>query len=140
MDNRMTPEAMDDYLRTIEHLMQTAKWARPVLYDIPHPSVLDAKARQRLTDLLTLYRETIGKHTLGYALVTPSATVRGILTAIFWISPPPYRHKVFGNTRAAFEWLGPLAPKVDTQKAYVLYEGLKARMLPKLDAAQARSA
>ena len=41
-------------------------------------------------------------HALG--VVVPSPTVRGVLTAIFWIEPPPVPHKIFGTTGEATTW------------------------------------
>jgi hypothetical protein len=35
--------------------------------------------------------------------------VRGVLTAIFWIEPPPVTHRIFATVSEAKSWAGKLA-------------------------------
>jgi hypothetical protein len=64
----------------------------------------DAKARR-----VTAEHETLAQHHLrlfncGTAFVIPSTFVRGVLTAIFWLSPPQYPHDVFSTLDPARDW------------------------------------
>ncbi len=133
MDDRVTPRSLDEYFRVVESLMQTATWGRPVLYEVQSPGAFDAAARRRLSNLLNQYRSTVAKNTLAYSLVTPSATVRGILTAVFWVSPPPYPHKICGTVKEAFEWFATKVPALDPKTAYLNYVETKTRLLGRLD-------
>lgn len=51
-------------------------------------------------------RDTDGTRRLlkGVALVTASPLIAGVLTAINWITPPPYPQKVFSSLAAAEAW------------------------------------
>ncbi|MFW2388245.1 MAG: hypothetical protein ACN4G0_07910, partial [Polyangiales bacterium] len=40
----------------------------------------------------------------GSALVVPRAWLRGLVTAVFWISPPKFPHQAFARRTDALEW------------------------------------
>ena len=40
----------------------------------------------------------------GSALIVPSGWVRGLVTAVFWISPPKFPHQAFATRTDALEW------------------------------------
>ncbi len=40
----------------------------------------------------------------GSAFVAKSTLTRGLVTAVFWMTPPPYPYKVFDDERAARAW------------------------------------
>ena len=40
----------------------------------------------------------------GSALIVPSPWLRGLVTAVFWISPPKFRHQAFAKRTDALEW------------------------------------
>lgn len=42
---------------------------------------------------------------VGNAYVEPSAIGRGVLTAVYWVSPPPYPYKIFSTHAEATTWL-----------------------------------
>ena len=42
---------------------------------------------------------------LAAAYVVDSRAVRGIITAIFWMVPPPYPYKVFAKVGDAIDWV-----------------------------------
>ncbi len=132
MDERMTEASFDQYLVVIEELMRTASMPRPVLYEVTAPSVMNASARRRLSNLLNKYRTNIGKNTIAYALVTPSTAVRGVLTALFWVSPPPYPYKVCATTREAFEWLAGRTPELDSMGTDSRYATRRAQLMSRL--------
>lgn len=131
MDERLTPGSLSAYLDLIEELMRTATTARSCLYQVLAPSAFDARARSRLAGLFNKYKAGISKNTLGFALVTPSAPVRGILTALHWISPPPYPDKVFSDLPSAGRWLVQWQPGLQPDVLLTRFELLKARHLAK---------
>ena len=40
----------------------------------------------------------------GSALIVPSGWLRGLVTAVFWISPPKFPHQAFATRTDALEW------------------------------------
>ncbi|MEN9581926.1 MAG: hypothetical protein RJA70_4935, partial [Pseudomonadota bacterium] len=44
------------------------------------------------------------KWNAGSALVVPSAIARGIVTAVFWMTPPKFPHQAFAHRADALEW------------------------------------
>jgi len=40
----------------------------------------------------------------GSALIVPRAWLRGLVTAVFWISPPKFPHQAFAKRTDALEW------------------------------------
>jgi hypothetical protein len=40
----------------------------------------------------------------GSALVVPSAWLRGLVTAVFWLSPPKFPNQAFAKRSDALEW------------------------------------
>ncbi len=131
MDKRLTPESFADYLVVLEHTMKIAHSVRPVLYEVRHPA-LDPASRRKISALLNEYRDSARRYTLAYALVTPSPTVRGILTALFWMSPPPYPNKVFGTTEKAVGWLSSRVPTLNAERALERYQLARTRLLTRL--------
>lgn len=40
----------------------------------------------------------------GSALIVPSPWLRGLVTAVFWVSPPKFPHQAFAKRTDALEW------------------------------------
>lgn len=105
---------------------------RGVLYDVPRPGVMTATRRASIAKILNEYRETLAEVTAGYALVTPSPVVRGVLAAIFWIAPPPYAHRIVRTVGQGFEFLHERLPSLDAARMAREYESLKSELLRRM--------
>ena len=81
-----------------------------VLYHLPGVNTADAKRRKEAADFLDSRREDLRASTAAYALATPSPIVRGVLRAIYWLSPPPYPYAIVATPR---EGLAYIATKLD---------------------------
>jgi hypothetical protein len=55
--------------------------------------------RSRINRVLAKHLEKRRKTTSVWVLCTPSAATRGVVTALFWLSPPPYDYR----TRATID-------------------------------------
>lgn len=56
-------------------------------------------------------------HMACRAYITPNDTVRGVLTAVFWQSPPDYPHAIFDNTADARIWAREHTLALDVQES-----------------------
>lgn len=78
----------------------------------PGVAVLDATGsgstpatqRKMQADWLRRNREMLRRNSLGTAFVIPSAAIRGVLTAILWISPLPSPHIVVSTYDEGERW------------------------------------
>lgn len=68
--------------------------------DNPTPAL-----RKRVTEHLANMRGPAKDVIVCNAHVVSSTTMRGILTAIYWVSPPPFLTKVFTDLFQAEEWV-----------------------------------
>lgn len=132
MDQRMNAAGVEGYLTLIEERIKAPRQPRPVLYEVKDPHALTSDFRRRTSELLNRNRQSIAQVTQGFALVTTSPATRGILTAILWLSPPPYPHKLCSTTRTGFQWLATCASAMDPGRVHARYEELKGRLLPDL--------
>ena len=86
------------------------KWAAQVRY--PFAWVIDLS---NVTKAPATQRKTLGEHlksleafserwNAGSALITRSSWLRGLVTAVFWISPPKYPTELFSEPEQAVRW------------------------------------
>ncbi len=73
----------------------------------PPPS---AKQRKAIANLYREHVELVKRNWMGTAVITSSSLVKGAITALNWLMPPPHPVKVHSNyedgERWAFEQLG----------------------------------
>jgi hypothetical protein len=77
-----------------------------------YAAVLDARGadqmsaahRRRVAQWLTEHREELRRYHVALAFVSSSALIRGVLTAIYWLHPPPYPYKMFASLDEAKTW------------------------------------
>lgn len=66
--------------------------------------IVDAKVRQVTASHEERTKLHKARFNQGSAFVIKSPMARGIVTAIFWIAPPVYRHEVVSNFESARAW------------------------------------
>ncbi|MBZ0120662.1 MAG: hypothetical protein K8H88_26955 [Sandaracinaceae bacterium] len=59
-----------------------------------------AHAAKRLAEIYP----AVGHNVAGAAHVIGSALVRGILTAVYWLAPPPFETTIVATRQQAIEW------------------------------------
>jgi len=102
------PEASDEELAAFVRARE--EWATrahyPVAWVVQLSNLTKANAKQRRTFAEHLKR--FERHDVqwngGSALIVPSAWLRGLVTAVFWISPPKFPHQAFAERSDALEW------------------------------------
>ncbi len=98
---RVFCDVLEKFWRDVDGPVGTVFDCRPVTAATASQRKLFADLQQRLEPVFR------GKM-LGAAFLIDSALVRGLLTAIFWLRPPVYRHIVASNEIEARAWLGQL--------------------------------
>ncbi len=89
-------------------------WTRKYIVCVgrPYAMVLDATEaapvspgqRKILSDHMAQTRPFSSKYCAGVAMVFDSTVMRGVMTAVLWMSAPEYPTKVFANTLDATLW------------------------------------
>jgi hypothetical protein len=135
VDQRITPESFKRHLSALandidEWPVQTG--LRGVLYESPAPAAMSADQRRQLADVLDARKAKLQSITAGYVMVTPSAVVRGILTAVFWIAPPPYPYRVVATPDEGFQWLATQCPWLDVTRSVERYLHLRSELLGRM--------
>lgn len=63
-----------------------------------------AMNRQRAIQYLERVRQRGNPHLVCRAFVTPNEAVKGVMTAVFWQTPPDYPHQFFASVGEAKGW------------------------------------
>ncbi|MDH4283606.1 MAG: hypothetical protein OEV36_13200 [Myxococcales bacterium] len=86
------------------------EWARRVRYpvawvtDLTNITKAPATQRKALAEHLKQFEAFSERWNAGSALIVPSAWLRGLVTAVFWVSPPKYPHKTFSELLLGERW------------------------------------
>ena len=86
------------------------EWARRGRYHVAGVSDLSniTKApgtqRKALAEHLKQFEAFSERWNASSALIVPSAWLRGLVTAVFWVSPPKYPHKTFSELLPGARW------------------------------------
>jgi len=101
-------EATDQELDAF--VLAREEWARrahyPVAWVVEMSNLTKANAKQRrmFAEHLKRFEEHDVQWNGGSALIVPSGWLRGLVTAVFWISPPKFPHQAFAKRTDALEW------------------------------------
>ena len=102
------PQATDEELTAF--IQAREEWAKrahyPVAWVVELSNLTKATATQRrmFADHLKRFEEHDVRWNGGSALVVPSGWLRGLVTAVFWLSPPKFPHQAFAKRSDALEW------------------------------------
>mgnify|MGYP001553998302 FL=1 len=78
----------------------------PVAWVVELSNITKATATQRrmFADHLKRFEEHDVQWNAGSALVVPSGWIRGLVTAVFWLSPPKFPNQAFARRADAYAW------------------------------------
>jgi hypothetical protein len=79
-----------------------------LLFDLTRAAIPSALQRQKLAAHMQDNAARIRRWVLGIGIIYPNALTRGVVTAIFWIAPPPVPYRFFATRVEAAEWAGSL--------------------------------
>jgi hypothetical protein len=80
----------------------------------------NAAERKLLADLL---RSGAADRIVAHALVTDSALIRGVMTALDWLVKKPFKESAFADPREAVRWLATFTPDLHVTEVVL---GLRA--------------
>jgi hypothetical protein len=82
-----------------------ARRARTVqLIDLSRAETLTAAQRRLQASWISRNEDLLRAAALGFVFVTESLLLRGVMTAIFWIKPPPVSHQTCASQEEALVW------------------------------------
>jgi hypothetical protein len=80
-----------------------------LVFDLSHAAVPNALQRQQLAAHVRDNEQDIRRSVRSVGVVLTSPIARGIVTAIFWVSPPPMPYRFFTTRAEAASWAEALA-------------------------------
>jgi len=98
-----TDEDIAEYLRWLEQLLARKK-RHVLIVDASAGKSMKGTHRQQIAQWNKNNATELRKYRAGLVLVTDSAMLRGVLTAIYWISAPPFPYHVADTTVRARIW------------------------------------
>ncbi len=102
---RWGPDELDDYFERF-HLLHAREEPFVFIAEVSATeSMSSAATRRKATEFMDKERERSARLCKGAAQVARGRLTRGAITAIHWVSPPPYPHKVFASYEEAFAWV-----------------------------------
>ena len=90
------------YLERFAQVVDSRKGSYVAVVDLRAGGSMTPKQRTRLAEAMGT--EERGATCVGTALVFESALMRSMLTAVLWMSMPPYPTRVFSRPVDAIEW------------------------------------
>jgi hypothetical protein len=85
----------------LERLDTQVAW----LVDCTHIIAANAEQRRYVAEQEAKYKEIQEKYYVASGLYVANAMTRGIITAVFWLSPPPYPYKIFSSRAPAHAYV-----------------------------------
>jgi hypothetical protein len=101
---------------------------RGVLYEVGERVRISSAQRSQISSLFRERHDALRHSTSGYALVTSSMIVRGMLSALYWFAPPPYPYCIEAQLEPAFAFLASRDRNIDAEITLQSYSALKFRL------------
>ncbi len=97
-------DEVERFVRAWERLVLSHTTPYAVVADLSHVLKASSLARKAFADL----QQRIATHEALYcaaaALVVPNAFTRGLITAVYWVSPPSYPYKLCSTVSEGHAW------------------------------------
>lgn len=99
-----TDEALGACLQAREDWATRARYDYAWVIDMSHITKAPATQRKALAGHLERFHEFGARWNAGSALIVPSAWLRGLATAVTWLSPPKFPYQLFPEPIEAERW------------------------------------
>lgn len=107
--------AQDALYKTLAAWTMARRRAYGFTIDLSHIGASTAMNRQRAIQYLEKVRVRGNPFLACCAYITPNETLRGIITAVFWGSPPDFAHAQFDTVEDARKWARDQTLALDVQ-------------------------
>ena len=97
-------EELAAFARAREEWATRAQYPVAWVVELSNLTKADAKQRRTFADHLKRFEQHDVRWNGGSALIVPSAWLRGLVTAVFWLAPPKFPHQAFAKRTDALEW------------------------------------
>lgn len=91
-----------------EHLLRGEPYV--LLFDLSTTGLLTAVQRKKLAEHMSTHDGVIRKVVRGIAIIAPNPLIRGMVTAMFWLVPPPIPCHMCGSQADACTWAESVMP------------------------------
>src|SRR5262249_48964677 len=102
-DGDVDDESLDAWMKRSKE--DWSKGRQIVLHVGIHPTVMTAVQRKRVSEFTKENPAGLAEAVIAAAIVSDSAVVRGLITAINWFAPPPFPQRIFAHRSEAEAWL-----------------------------------
>jgi hypothetical protein len=75
-----------------------------LVFDVTRSDAISSAQRKQWSDWLRTNDARLHRYCLGCAVVVRSSIIRGLFTAIFWISPAPVQIVFFETLSESYRW------------------------------------
>ncbi len=99
-----TDEELSACLRAREDWAVFARYPMAWVIDLSNVTKAPATQRRAFAEHLKRFEEFSARWNTGSALIVPSGWLRGLVTAVFWISPPKFPYQLFSGPIEAERW------------------------------------
>jgi len=93
----------EEFVKHLAQVLRSRAGKFALLHDYRGTKELSPKQRKTLADHLAQHID-VYRRCAGCAFVVDASFPRGALTAIFWMSPPPYPYRIFPDVESAERW------------------------------------
>jgi hypothetical protein len=101
--SRLSDPEIDGILADLEgHLAIGVPYV--LLFDLTRAGMPNAVQRRRLANHVRDHSMAIRRSVRGLGVLLTSPVVRGMVTAIFWVAPPPVPYRLFSTRAEAVAW------------------------------------
>jgi hypothetical protein len=99
-----TDEELAEFVRAREEWATRAHYPVAWVVELSNLTKANAKQRRTFAEHLKRFEQHDVQWNGGSALIVPSGWLRGLVTAVFWLSPPKFPHQAFAKRSDALEW------------------------------------
>lgn len=105
-DGSFSDDELRDYLGVLDGVLKVAG-KKVAIIDLRTAAAASANQRRLQAEWIKRNVDRLKTSFRGAAIITDSALMRGIVTAIFWIHPLPFPTEVVPDLASAQDWVKP---------------------------------
>ncbi|HSC88484.1 MAG TPA: STAS/SEC14 domain-containing protein [Polyangiaceae bacterium] len=102
-EGESTDADMEDYLSMLERMLARRE-RHVIIVDATGGKLLKGQHRKALAEWTRQNEAALRRYRAGLALVTSSAVLRGMITAVYWLTPAPFPYQPVSNMDEAWRW------------------------------------